>query len=495
MGDEGAAAGGLGQIREFIFSRELAEVYLLLDHVSGRPDKSLAIVSCGATKHPGTDEPPKKDWIEEICEIGWPPEGTAVEQAHNAAILLKAKDRLNAMAYPASGASIAFTLLVAGEDNGESEKTDTQADPPPAVPGEGTAKTAVPPPPAPPRGAGLHGRGWHGHPPSRTSLARIAYPGLVHTAIRFNRWTRRIIALLIAWLFFTCLLSWHVTAGHAILTRLDAAVAQLAEIQKRIDAIQPEDYRTGQSGSPAPAAGTSQSQQTGATQSDADAERSAGAGTTSRRSVKPFCRETRDELLKDGSSPPSDGITSVNMLQLCDQRIAASRQRIVGQADLADWLVIWGWLKWLPHLFISDPIDIKPRSALKGMLDEQWASVLVEVLSSAVLPLFYGFLGAGAAVVRNLWGRMRDSLLSPRDLTLCFGQLALGAVIGATIGLFITPSTAGGGLTGTTTLTPSALSFIAGFGVESVFVALESLIKRIFNVSETPSPSPPARSA
>jgi hypothetical protein len=40
---------------------------------------------------------------------------------------------------------------------------------------------------------------------------------------------------------------------------------------------------------------------------------------------------------------------------------------------------------------------------------------------------------------------MRDSLLSPRDLTLALGQLALGAVIGACIGLFVTPSSSGGG--------------------------------------------------
>jgi len=57
--------------------------------------------------------------------------------------------------------------------------------------------------------------------------------------------------------------------------------------------------------------------------------------------------------------------------------------------------------------------------------EQQWAAVLVEVLATAVLPLFYGFLGAGAAVVRNIWGKMKDSLLSPRDLTLSLGQLAL----------------------------------------------------------------------
>jgi hypothetical protein len=123
--------------------------------------------------------------------------------------------------------------------------------------------------------------------------------------------------------------------------------------------------------------------------------------------------------------------------------------------------------------------------------EKQWAAVMVEVLTTAVLPLFYAFLGAGAAVVRDIWGRMRDGLLSPRDLNLSFGRLALGAVIGACIGLIIVPSGAGsqgaGALVGVGTLTPSAVSFVAGFGVEGVFVTLENIIKRVFNI---PDPKP-----
>jgi hypothetical protein len=59
-------------------------------------------------------------------------------------------------------------------------------------------------------------------------------------------------------------------------------------------------------------------------------------------------------------------------------------------------------------------------------------------------------------------------------------------VIGASIGLFITPASSqvvgANPFIAATTLTASALSFIAGFGVEGVFVALESLIKRLFNL-------------
>jgi hypothetical protein len=69
-------------------------------------------------------------------------------------------------------------------------------------------------------------------------------------------------------------------------------------------------------------------------------------------------------------------------------------------------------------------------------------------------------------------------------------QLVLGAVIGGCIGLFVTPAGGGAGaggtpgLFGSVPLAPSALCFIAGFGVEGVFIALETLIVRIFNIND-----------
>jgi hypothetical protein len=85
-------------------ARELAEVYLLLDHLSGRSDKTLATVI-------------SEEKIKEICEICWPPKGTTIEQAAQAATLMLAKDALNTAAKPANSASIAFTLMVVGDED------------------------------------------------------------------------------------------------------------------------------------------------------------------------------------------------------------------------------------------------------------------------------------------------------------------------------------------------------------------------------------------
>ena len=92
------------QIQDFIFARELAEVYLLLDHLSGRSDKTLTNVL-------------SQQNIKEICEICWPPRGTIIEQAAQAAALIVTKDALNTAAKPANSASIAFTLMVVGDED------------------------------------------------------------------------------------------------------------------------------------------------------------------------------------------------------------------------------------------------------------------------------------------------------------------------------------------------------------------------------------------
>jgi hypothetical protein len=96
------------------------------------------------------------------------------------------------------------------------------------------------------------------------------------------------------------------------------------------------------------------------------------------------------------------------------------------------------------------------------------------------LPVMYGLVGALAGVLRSVQVKIREGLLMPRDRLYLFMQLWLGIVMGATIGLFNLSPTAGA----VTAMTPSALAFIAGLGVDSVFLWLESLIKTIFGAKQ-----------
>jgi hypothetical protein len=502
----------LQRMQDFIFARELAEVYLLLDHVSERSDKNLSKAFSDAENNP------ERVTIQAICEIGWPPKGSTAEQAQQAKTLLLAKDLLNAAAKPANGASIAFTLLVAGDDEepkaqgrrwrwfrkpaddpdgGErgglpwtkrippapveasngGATVSTAGDSAGAAVDSSAAGTPASPPtetagggrnggPSPPTGIGA------GVPPSRMSLSRLAYPGLVSSARHFRWFVDGLLLLLFVLLILTCALSWDVSAGRAILTRLDAIETARATIQTKIFAVLVAEPKRS-----AP--------ETGSTDSP--------IASACKPSVERFCDCARRLAAPKNEPGKLDQFENATQIELCGQLAENRINYSNAREDIADWLAVWGWLKAAAHKICKGRCLKDKRLALPAdaVNQQQWAAVLVELFATAVLPFCYGFLGAGAAVVRNIWGKMRDSLLSPRDFTLALGQLALGAVIGACIGLFIAPggtgSQAGGGLTGTFTLTPSALSFIAGFGVESVFVALEGFIGRVFNTSNTNS--------
>jgi hypothetical protein len=465
-----------GDPKTFVLGRELSEVHLLLDNISANPTTTVTELA--------KNRPPllaEDDWVEQICRISWPPHGTNADQAHQAAILIAAKDYLNRLSYPASGSTIAFTLLVTQEDGG------TSADP------------APPPPPSGPA------------TPSRSSLARTAYPDLLRKAAGFRRWMVGMSAFLIFALLLTCAISWYVAYGNAALSEMSAARAKLTEAQKAVD-----DAEIAEASAKATEV---QRQGAGAAGSQAPAvPENAGRTTTSQTtSVAPPPATPYVAYCARGKPPV---YTSATQLQTC--RALTQARTAIGRAEmrLAGW-VCWGCFKDLaefdmptqeelsPNLYSPDSAKWVEAAAIakakekerlakrkKAQHDDELlladaparATAYANILATAVLPFLYGLLGAGAAIVRSLSRKIRASLLSPRDLHLSLQQLALGAVIGACIGLFVAaPSDAGEGLLGPVTLSASALSFVAGFGVEAVFQGIESLITRIFNLTQAPS--------
>ena len=385
-------------IQDFIFARELAEVYLLLDNVSMSSNKRLP----PAVAAPG--EP--TDLIEEICQIGWPASGSTADRAHQAAILLRARDTLNTAAAPATGATIAFTLLVAGEGGLTGLKRGRRE---PATP---TWAPEV---------------GWgDGEAPSRVSLATMAFPNLRLAARRFQVAIPIVVCALLALFLATSWLSWDISIGNSALAEWTKVKAAAADVQS--DPV-------------------------------------------------------------TGAAPPPPAAASTPLL------LQSRRDVAFAGANLRHWLLFW-------QFFLGGPtklehFDCGPGGCPPGLglaVNEKWAGEVLNVLGGAVLPTLYGLLGAGAAVVRTMSARIRDSMLSPRHLQLTFVQLTLGAVIGGCIGLFVTPSgapsSAPPGLLGSVPLSASALCFIAGFGVDGVFQALESLIQRVFNITD-PTKRPP----
>ncbi len=386
-------ASAAGQIQDFIFARELSEVYLLLDNVSMSTGKSLP-----AAPQAGDDD--GQDLIAKICEIGWPPTGSTADRAQQAAVLLRARDTLNSAAAPATGATIAFTLLVAGEGGGLAAGTRAR----------GPASSGWAP-----------GVGWSdGDAPSRVSLAIMAFPNLLREARRFQTAIPIIVCALFAMFLMTSWLSWDIAVGNSALaewTKVKASVTQQAA-----------DTSASAPGAPIPPA----------------------------RPGQPTSQQQQGE-----------------------------RDMAFANANLRHWLEFWQTIIGGPKAI---PCSGSCPPDLAVDVNEKWAGEILNVLGGAVLPTLYGLLGAGAAVVRTVSARIRESLLSPRHLQLTFVQLTLGALIGGCIGLFVTPSgapsSAAPGLLGSVPLSASALCFLAGFGVDGVFQALEGLMQRVFNVPD-----------
>lgn len=464
-----------GRYQDFILLRELAEVYLLLDNLSGSASANLNSDTKDAPEILGPDDK-KRDWIEAVCEIAWPPTGSPEDQAKEIATLIRVRDYLNRKAAPASGATIAFSLLVAGEGQPRDQKL-----------AKSTTRRLTLAVGAGSGGAGtILTRGWRGRePPSRVDLADLAFPSLWRIARDFRAWIMGMAVGLLIWLIITCFLSWNLAIGSALLDQFSSSNADLAQVQALI--ADAESSPAGPSGKPAANAPPPEP----------------GAPAAKQITVRYCDRPVLLGALTVAGRPlPLDQFETPKQQKLCDDLKAKQQSLETATQNLRNWTRGWMWLPYLSYPFQLCPPD---RTACGSANNAPFAASLLGVMVGGVLPIFYGLLGAGAAVVRDLSAKMRDWRLAPRDRQMSFIQLALGAVIGGCIGLFVAPSgtavaaagAAGGaapatqGLLGAVHLSATALSFIAGFFVEGVFRALEALMRRVFNIAD-PAEKPKA---
>ena len=398
---------------------ELAEVYLLLDNLSAVASKDLPDLSKDPVFAGDTT------WVQQICDIRWPPDTAKPQnESLSAARLIRAKDALNGAAWPATGNSIAFTLMLAGGAGTGGARPWWKRLLRPARANE----------PSDPAFTNPLDRLSSGEPPTRRSLATIAFPTLNHNMPRHRRKYTFLNLFLLFALILTCLLSWDVAAGSALLNRVNS----LKTIQ----------------GSPS--------------------------------------KDQKAPATPVGGSPDGSAATDL----------------AVPLQNLQDWVeantllatLVGGWKERPTVSLAGATAAMPPHGALPPSLlaatNVEWAAVFIGVLAGTILPICYGVLGASAAVVRNVVARISASTLMPRDLLLSLVQLALGAVIGACVGLFVTADGNGAagenGLLGPVHLSGAALCFLAGFGVEGVFRALEALVERVFPAGST-NPAAPDR--
>ncbi|HEY1934809.1 MAG TPA: hypothetical protein VGG99_22620 [Acetobacteraceae bacterium] len=198
-----------------LFWRDLNEVHLLMDYVSGRTDKSLTDLKGVADRRKGDDptaaakDMPSDQIVEEVCMIRFPPEGSIESKAQQAAFLLTVKDRLNALADPARGVTVAYTAMFSGIALASRSRWATL------------------------KGIWVE--------PTRSELpsfAKESYPNLVEHARAFQTLFTCLAPLILIWAILTAFTYWDVALTGSVLQRIDTLV-KCSSIQAKPATAQP----------------------------------------------------------------------------------------------------------------------------------------------------------------------------------------------------------------------------------------------------------------
>jgi hypothetical protein len=121
------------------------------------------------------------------------------------------------------------------------------------------------------------------------------------------------------------------------------------------------------------------------------------------------------------------------------------------------------------HSFFSSNASDAGGIIIRGKLD-----MLLVFLSGFLLPMLYGLLGACAFVLRKLSDEI-DKLTYANDARVRYSlRLNIGLLSGLAVGWFIK---AGAGDATLVSLSPLALAFVAGYGSDLFFVALDKIVQ------------------
>lgn len=184
-----------------------------------------------------------------------------------------------------------------------------------------------------------------------------------------------------------------------------------------------------------------------------------------------------------------------------DAAVAGREAEYINRIDagyrmLAEWNRPWQRILSTLHLASANeapvPETLSPKQAIET---EQRARSALEALGVYLLPLFYGLLGASTFILRQLREAIDNATFTLTSVFRYRLRLALGAVLGTTVGLFFTSDDAA---LRTTSLSLVALAFLAGYGVEAVFALFDYAITRIrdlFRVGLSQEATPPPQTA
>jgi len=145
---------------------------------------------------------------------------------------------------------------------------------------------------------------------------------------------------------------------------------------------------------------------------------------------------------------------------------------------------LWGWIF---------PDTVKGDAAIHRIVQEinlearllQTSRIILEIHQRYFLPLLYGLLGTCVFVLRSLTTDIRARTFTETSEIGYRIRLYLGSLSGMVIAWFITPETSGEFLR---TLSPFALAFLAGYGVELLFAAMDRILEAFNSRPAKPVP-------
>ena len=476
-------------MKDAIFTRQLAEVYLLIDNVSNFPNKEIP--RAPENNKPFEDAFGDDNWLMTITNIPWPPH-VDVDTQKMAAQLIFARDLLNNAAAPANSMTIAFTQMVFEQRRPALLRMFRRG---PAVQDDRRSPNG--------RDPGATTQESLARDISNGALGRIAYGKLRREAASFLSYATWLAFFMIVFTIITFALSWTVATGSELVanelqarTEFASASASVLTAEQSSAIASYKDPNIVQKSTPANLSPS----QPGAPKPNSTIAGSGGDAppVTYGYTADIYCRTPPAPALIIGSPTSDPDWLQIQRHSLCAAYARAHARLAMAESNLAEWNAIesrWFMPVALRYLGMA-PLPIGHGSdksqataappCPKGSLcdiadtDTQWTATWVHVMGGIILPIFYGVLGAGVAAGRSLSAKLRDNTLSPRDGLLSWVYVGLGSIIGGCIGLIITPSDVATA-PAINHLSTSALCFLAGFSVDGVFQMLERLSAAAFN--------------
>ena len=133
--------------------------------------------------------------------------------------------------------------------------------------------------------------------------------------------------------------------------------------------------------------------------------------------------------------------------------------------------------EWKVHY--QSAADRQSRTELGVLNIQEKANLIVGVLGAYILPILFGAIGAVAYVIRTISDQIKTSTFASSSPVRHVMRAALGAMAGLVVGLFSDLSTK-------FSLSPLAIAFLAGYGVEAVFSMFDSVIDKFRQARTTP---------